>query len=43
MSELAWVYGAVRCGLWEPLEEWLKMCTEGSWEVVRRHLLLSVV
>ena len=41
MPELAWVNGAVRGGLWGPLEDWLELCSEGSREVVRRHPLLS--
>ena len=41
MPELAWLNGAVRGGLWVPLEDWLELCSEGSGEVVRRHPLLS--
>ena len=41
MPELAWVNGAVRSGLWGPLEDWLQLYLEGGGEVVRRHPLLS--
>ena len=41
MPELAWMDGVVQGGLWEPLEDWLELCSEGSKEVVRRHPFLS--
>ena len=43
VPELAWVNVTVRDGLRGPLEDWLELCPEGSWGVVRRHPLLSVV
>ena len=43
MPELTWVNGAVWGRLWGPLEEWLKLSSEGLGEVVRRHPKLASV